>query len=111
MTTESTAPVSEPLLDVKLVLARLDARLALLRGWLSHDHLDEPYWFARRTTAPQAQRERLVLRGYANLIHVARATSRGRIHGTRFANLDEQTKWLESSRSTLVALREGKLAV
>lgn len=111
MTTESTAPASEPLLDTKLLLSRVNARLALLRGWLSHDHLDEPWWWARRTTAPNAQRERLALRPLANLLHVERATSRRRLHGTRFSNLDTQAAWLSSCADTLRALREGKLAV
>ena len=111
MTTESIAPVSETLLDVKLVLARVNARLGLLRGWLSHDHLDEPTWWARRTTAPQVQRERLHLRSYANLLHVERATPRGRLHGTRFKDLAEQAKWLAANADTLHALRSGKLAV
>jgi hypothetical protein len=45
-------------------------------------------------TASEAQAERAVLREVANLLHVERATSRGRIHGTRFATLDDQRTWL-----------------
>lgn len=111
MTTESIAPASEPLLDTKLVLARINARLALLRTWLSHDHRDEPTWWARRTTPPQLQREQLHLRPLAHLLHVERATSHGRLHGTQFKNLDEQATWLASCGDTLRALLEGKLAV
>lgn len=100
---------SAPALDPKLPLARVNARIALLRAWLSHDHLDEPYWWARRTTAPRAQRERHDLRPLANLLHVERATARGRRHGNRFATLDEQRAWLDQHAATLTMLREGKL--
>jgi hypothetical protein len=112
-------------LDIKTLLARIDQRITLLRSWLSHDHSDETYWWARRTTAPRAQRERDVLRQVANLLHVERATARGRVHGTRFATIDEQRTWLEQhaermcptaaefaqlpSYATLTLLREGKL--
>jgi hypothetical protein len=112
-------------LDIKTLLARINQRVALLRAWLSHDHSDETYWWARRTTAPRAQREREVLRQVANLLHVERAASRGRVHGTRFATIDEQRSWLEQhvertcptaaefaqlpSYATLTLLREGKL--
>lgn len=114
-----------PALDIKTLLARVNQRIALLRTWLSHRHDDEPYWWARRTTAPRAQSERDVLRRVANLLHVERAASRRRIHGTRFASLDEQHAWLEQhenracstaaeyarvpSHATVVLLREGKL--
>ena len=114
-------------LDDKTLLARIDQRIALLRAWISHDHRDVPFWWARRTTAARAQSERAVLRLVANLLHVERATRRGRIHGTRFATLDAQRAWLaewEHRRcgtaagyagvpddATLVALREGNLAV
>lgn len=112
-------------LDIKTLLARINQRITLLRAWLSHDHSDETYWWARRTTAPQAQREREVLRHVANLLHVERATSRGRLHGTRFATWDAQRTWLDQhveracptaaelaqlpSYATLTLLREGKL--
>ena len=112
-------------LDIKTLLARINHRLTLLRAWLSHDHTDETYWWARRTTAPRAQRERAVLRQVANLLHVERATSRALVHGTRFATLDAQRTWLEQhaermcpaaaefaqlpSYATLTLLREGKL--
>lgn len=118
------SPTPTSALDAKMLLARVDHRLTLLRTWLSHDHGDEPYWWARRLTAPQAQRERHVLRELANLLHVERATRRGRIHGTRFATLDDQRTWLQASEqlywaaasaagvpsyATLAMLREGKL--
>lgn len=118
------ALATAPALDPKTFLARINQRLALLRSWLSHDHRDEPYWWARRTTAQCTQRERLSLRHVANLLHVERATRRGKIHGTRFATLDEQRAWLASvehhylgaaeltqlpADATLVTLREGQL--
>ena len=121
---EST-PSNPPALDTKTLLARINQRIALLRSWLSHDHGDEPYWWARRATAARAQSERDVLRRVADLLHVERATARGRVHGTRFANLDEQRAWLQEHENricptaaefarvpcdaTLVLLREGKL--
>lgn len=95
MTTENTAATSNPEPDRRVLLARINARLALLREWLSHHHGDEPYWWARQTTPAAAQRERLFLRPTATQLHVERATSRGRIHGTWFASLDEQRAWLE----------------
>ena len=90
---EATVSIT-PALDAKTLLARINQRIAMLRGWISHDHHDEPYWWARNTTAPTAQQERERLRGFANLLHVERATSRGRLHGTRFNTLDEQRAWL-----------------
>lgn len=124
--TDSSAPAPAPVpaLDAKTLLDRVNQRLSLLRDWISHDHRDEPWWWARRSTAPQAQSERVALRQLANLLHIERATSRGRIHGTRFATLDEQHAWLaerascclaatESARlpshATLALLRAGKL--
>lgn len=112
--------MDNPTLDPKTLLAHVNARLAMLRGWLSHDHRDEPYWWARRTTAPRVQVERLALRWIANLLHVERAAARGRIHGTRFATLDEQRAWLvehadrrwpELGGATLIALREGNVSL
>ena len=89
-----SAVASSSSLDVGTLLARVNARLALLRAWLSHDHHDEPYWWARRTTASRAQSERHALRSLANLLHVDRATAHGRIHDTQFATLDAQRAWL-----------------
>lgn len=89
----AAAPITAAL-DAKTLLARVDHRLALLRAWISHDHGDQPFWWARQTTAPRAQWERHTLRQVANLLHVERATARRRIHGTRFATLDEQATWL-----------------
>jgi len=118
------APITVAL-DIKTLLSRINERIALLRTWLSHDHHDEPYWWARRTTAPRAQSERDVLRRVANLFHVERAMICGRLHGTRFENLDAQRVWLRQhenavcpaaaeyarlpSYATLALLREGKL--
>jgi hypothetical protein len=112
-------------LDAKTLLKRIDRRIALLRGWISHDHRDEPTWWARQTTAAEAQRERAILRLVADLLHVERATQRGRIHGTRFATLEEQRTWIAAmetrrcavaaryaglpGEATLVLLREGTL--
>jgi hypothetical protein len=104
-------PVPSPALDTKTLLARVDHRLALLRGWLSHHHGDEPYWWARRMTAPDAQRERHALRGVANLLHVERATRRGRIHGTRFPTLDDQRAWLADREARLGSLHAGELPI
>ena len=66
-----------------------------------------------------------MLRQVANLLHVERATNRGRVHGTRFATIEAQRTWLEQhaerrcataaefaqlpSYATLTLLREGKL--
>ena len=93
MTTEALETV--PALDTKTLLSRINARLTLLRAWLSHDHCDEPFWWARKTRAAHAQREREVLRQIANVLHVERATRRGRIHGHAFETLDAQKVWLE----------------
>lgn len=100
---------SSPVLDTKTLLARINERIALLRSWLAHDHGDEPYWWARRTTAPRSQQERHQLRPIANLLHVERATSRGRLHGKQFETLEEQRAWLDKQAETLARLREGKL--
>ena len=127
MTSDSAlaSPSPTPALDIKTLLARIDERITLLRTWLSHDHADEPYWWARRTTAPRAQSERDILRRVANLLHVERAMQRGRLHGTWFATLEKQRAWLHEhenrvctnaaelarlpSYATLALLREGKL--
>ena len=98
-----------PTLEIKTLLARINERIVLLRTWLSHDHGDEPYWWARRISAPRAQQERHALRPFANLLHVERATSRGRLHGNQFATLEEQRAWLDKQADTLNRLREGKL--
>lgn len=122
---DNSIAIAHSPLDLKTLLDRINTRIALLRSWMSHDHGDEPYWWARRTRVGLVQHEREVLRVIANLLHVERATRRGRIHGTRFATLDEQRAWLaaEASRgwggastylgtpsyASLVSLREGKL--
>jgi hypothetical protein len=81
-------------LDARSLLRRIEPRIASLRRAISHDHRDEPYWAALGTTAPEAQSERATLRATTNLLYVERATSRGRIHGTRFASLEDQRAWL-----------------
>lgn len=122
---DSALAPNTPALDTKTLLARINQRIALLRAWLSHHHTDEPYWWARRTTAPRVQSERDILRRVADLLHVERATGRGKLHSTRFASLDEQRGWLRQHENhrcstaarfagladdaTLVLLREGKL--
>lgn len=75
-------------------LARINDRLRSLRRWLSHDHADERFWRAVETTARAAQRERLTLRPLATMLHVERATKRGRVHGSLFESLDAQRAWL-----------------
>ena len=108
MTVDNAVAIA-PSIDLKTPLVRINARISLLRSWMSHDHGDEPYWWARRTQAGLVQHERMVLRAFANLLHVERATQRARIHGTRFATLDDQRAWLADNAATLVSLREGKL--
>lgn len=121
-----TKPAPTPL-DARTLLARINQRIALLRAWLSHDHRDAPYWWARMVlqTARDAQAERQALRVAADLLHVERATARGRIHGTRFATLDAQRAWLATMEhrscgqvsghaglpptATLAKLRAGEL--
>ena len=108
----ATAPVSDSSPDQLLTsLARINHRLALLRAWLSHDHLDEPFWWARRTTAPAAQRERLQLQRSAHLMHVERAASHGRIHCAAFADLDAQRAWLVKHAEAITRLRAGELTL
>jgi hypothetical protein len=101
-----------PALDTKTLLARINERIAMLRSWISHDHRDEPFWWARDTTPPRAQSDRQRWRFYAHLIHVERANARGRLHSTRFASLEEQASWLAQYErhdlpcgATLVSLR------
>lgn len=81
------------LLTVKIILARINLRIATLRRALGHRHDDEPWWLERGHTVREAQSERAVLRMVANLLHTERACSRGRIHGS-FATLDDQRAWL-----------------
>jgi hypothetical protein len=113
--------------DVRRLLARTNLRLAELRRWLAHDHRDGTWWDARGTTARQAQKDRAQLRQLANLLHVERATTRGRVHGTWFATLAEQRAWLDGmsertcrrvaelmglpADATLAALRAGAIAL
>ena len=98
MTTLVSLAVSSVPLDARSLLQRIDARIRTLRRAISHDHGDEPYWQALATDAPSAQSERATLRAVANLLHVERATSRGRIHGTRFPTLEAQRerRWIQN---------------
>ncbi len=122
----TAAPVSVPVsLDARSLLRRLDHRIVALRRAIRHDHRDETFWNTFGITAPRAQSQRAVLRAVANLLHIERATNRGRLHGSRFVTLEEQRAWLaawESVRcvcaaryaglpddATLVRLRIGEL--
>ena len=91
------------------VLARLNARISLLRSWISHHHHDEPYWWARQTTAPRAQADRHRLRWYADLLHVERATRRKRIHGTHFESIEAQRAYVDQHASVLARMLAGEL--
>lgn len=105
----ATASVPEPIDQLRTSLARINHRLALLRTWLSHDHGDEPFWWARRTNAPAAQRERLLLQWHAHLMHVERAASRGRIHCAAFEHLEAERAWLAKHEAAIAKLRAGDL--
>jgi hypothetical protein len=105
----ATASIPDPADQLLTSLARINHRLALLRAWLSHDHQDEPFWWARRMTAPTAQRERLLLQRSAHLMHVERAASRGRIHCAAFADLEAERAWLAKHEAALARLRAGDL--
>ena len=114
------------LLTLDALLARIEPRLALLRGWLAHDHADTVYWWARRITASEAQCERAILRRLADLLYLERATLRGRVHA-RFADADAQrafvAKWEHhrcataarfagvAADATIARLRAGELVV
>jgi hypothetical protein len=88
------APECPLFLDARTLLRRIDASIRALRRLITHDHHDEAFWAVHQTTAPVAQSERESLRTVANLLHVERATTRGRIHGTRFVTLEAQREWL-----------------
>jgi hypothetical protein len=124
----STPAASTPVgigraLDARSLLAWTNARIVVVKQLRTHRHDDEAWWADRQTTAREVQRERETLRQVANLLHVERATTRGRLHG--FATLDEQRKWLArwekhtcwraadylhvARDSTLIALREGRV--
>jgi hypothetical protein len=110
-------------LDARSLLAWTNARIVIVKQLRTHRHDDEAWWTERQTTAREVQRERETLRQVANLLHVERATTRGRLHG--FATLDEQREWLArwekhtcwraadylhvARDSTLIALREGRV--
>ena len=77
------------------LLKRVNVYLVGLRRALSHDHRDEARWTPWGITAPEAMALRVKLRAIADVLHVERATARGRVHGgRRFASLDEQRTWL-----------------
>ena len=82
-------------LDARSLLKRINPRIVRLRRAIRHDHRDTAFWEALGQTLKQLRSDREDLRFIANLLHVERATARGRIHGTRFATLDEQRDWLE----------------
>lgn len=121
----STPPSSAPpiVLDVRSLLAWTNTRIHALKQWLHHRHDDAAFWAERGVLAGECQRERETLRQVANLLHVERATRRGRLHG--FASLAEQAAWLArmervvcaraasylhvARESTLIALREGRV--
>ena len=96
--TMETAEAPSDVDDTKLLLARVNERLVMWRVWLGHDHGDEPYWWARKTTPAKLQRERPSLRWYAHYLHSVRAASRGRIHSREFKTLEEQQAWLDGIR-------------
>jgi hypothetical protein len=91
-TAPSTSPVT--VLDARSLLRRVNATIVTLRRALSHDHADATFWAERGITAAAAQAKRRLLRQVANLLHVERASARRRIHGTRFATLEDQLAWL-----------------
>jgi hypothetical protein len=77
------------------MLAHVNATIVTIKRMLHHRHDDAAWW--RETpwrSVPDAQRARRYGRIVANLLHVERATQRGRIHGRRFATLEEQRAWL-----------------
>lgn len=78
------------------VLCRINRLIIGLRRALSHDHGDDTRWAAWNITAPEAQALRARLRGFADVLHVERATAHGRLHGgaRRFATLEAQRTWL-----------------
>ena len=125
--TDETAPEAiardarTRVLDVRSLLAWTNARIRVVKQLRRHRHDDAAWWAERGTDARATHRERETLRQVANLLHVERATSRGRLHG--FATLDEQREWLArmerqtcwraadyvhvARESTLIALRAG----
>jgi hypothetical protein len=77
------------------LLRKTNALLVGLRRALGHDHRDEARWAAWGVTPGEAMALRVKLRAIADVLHVERATARGRVHGgRRFASLEEQRKWL-----------------
>jgi len=76
------------------LLHRVNAMIVRLRRALSHDHGDQARWTAWGITAPEAQKARARLREVADVLHIERAASRGRIHSTQFASIEEQRRWL-----------------
>lgn len=86
-----TAPVP---LDARTLLKRINPRIIRLRNAIRHDHRDTAFWDTFGQTLKEVRRDRELLRFTANLLHVERATARGRIHSTHFATLEEQREWL-----------------
>lgn len=81
--------------DARSLLAWTNTRIVELRRALRHRHDDAAWWDAHGMTPAYAQAGRAILRRVANLLHVERATVRGRIHGN-FASLDKQREWLSA---------------
>ena len=118
------APRSSVVLDARSLLAWTNARITVVKRHMRHRHDDTAWWAERDTDASSAQRERETLRQVANLIHVERANTRGRIHGN-FESLEKQRAWLVRKEkqtcaraaaylrvprdSTLIALRAGQV--
>jgi hypothetical protein len=77
------------------LLKKVNVYLVGLRRALGHDHADEAWWARWGVTAGEAMALRVKLRAIADVLHVERATARGRIHGgKRFATIEEQQTWL-----------------
>jgi hypothetical protein len=128
MSSEVSEPFPEQapaVLDARSLLLRVDRTIRRYRVALGRDHGDADAWLAFGMAASEAQFWRHALRGLANLLHVERATARGRLHGTRFATVDEQRAWLASvaehrwraaravglpDDATLARLRAGMIA-
>jgi hypothetical protein len=114
----------ESVLSARSLLAWTNARLVVVKRLMRHRHDDVAWWAEQHTEARWIQRERETLRQVANLLHVERANTRGRLHG--FATLEEQREWLAkmethkcwraadylgiSRDSTLVELRAGRVS-
>ena len=106
--------VTERTDETQLLLARVNALLVGLRRALGWRHDDEARWASWGITAPEAQALRVKLRAIADVLHVERATARGRLHGgtRRFATLQAQRAWVteRARRSARSGDRHAPLA-